>query len=559
MKLYFAAILILLSFIYSNAQTNLLDQNKKDKVDKLFQKWDHPNTPGVAIGIIQNGKMLYSKGYGLANLEHQILNTPHTAFEIASNSKQFTAACIVLLSQQGKLDLDQSLSSIFPDFPAYAKTINIKNLLYHTSGLRDYAQITYLSGTRPNDYYDDNDVLKWIKGQQKLNYPSGEKYLYTNSGYWLLGQIVQKVSGMSLAKFAQKEIFEPLNMSNTHFFDDNSMVIKHRASGYIPSRSGTFFNLLSTRENVGDGGGYTTVEDMKKWDDEFYEQKVLNASFWKLMTTRGVLNNGETITYASGLELKEYKGLKTIDHGGRAPGYWSNILRFPEQKLTVIVFTNREDANATPLGYRIADLFLKNKFVYQVKKNETKRNIRFIKLTNKTLRRYEASYWNAEDKKSRKVFFKNDTLMFVRGPGSIHPLVPISKNEFKVLGTPPFIKAFVTFRKTNLNFQLKTAINGEISAPFRIYTPKEYTTKDLESFLGRYYSDEIDAYYEFKMEGDKIILLINGRKTVQLRQIRDELFTSPMCDFQFKKSDQKMDEVRVSTSRVKNLLFKKVK
>ncbi len=559
MRFFNTILLFLFVTFYASAQLHHLNKNKIEAIDKLFHKWDNPNTPGAAIGIIQNGKMLYSKGYGMATLEHNVPNTSHTAFSIASNSKQFTAACIVLLSQQGKLDLNQSLYSIYPDFPEYAKTISIKNLLNHTSGMRDYAQITYLSGARPNDYFNDDDIMKWVKGQKELNFPTGEKYLYCNSGYWLLGQIVKKISGMGLNDFARKELFEPLRMNNTYFFDDNSMLIKHRASGYIPSRSGTFFNLLSTRENVGDGGGYTTVEDMKKWDDEFYEQKVLNASFWKLMTTRGVLNNGETITYASGLELKEYKGLKTIDHGGRAPGYWSNILRFPEQKLTVIVFTNREDANATPLGYRIADLFLKNKFVYQVKKNETKRNIRFIKLTNKTLRRYEASYWNAEDKKSRKVFFKNDTLMFVRGPGSIHPLVPISKNEFKVLGTPPFIKAFVTFRKTNLNFQLKTAINGEISAPFRIYTPKEYTTKDLESFLGRYYSDEIDAYYEFKMEGDKIILLINGRKTVQLRQIRDELFTSPMCDFQFKKSDQKMDEVRVSTSRVKNLLFKKVK
>jgi len=559
MKLYFAAILILLSFIYSNAQTNLLDQNKKDKVDKLFQKWDHPNTPGVAIGIIQNGKMLYSKGYGLANLEHQILNTPHTAFEIASNSKQFTAACIVLLSQQGKLDLDQSLSSIFPDFPAYAKTINIKNLLYHTSGLRDYAQITYLSGTRPNDYYDDNDVLKWIKGQQKLNYPSGEKYLYTNSGYWLLGQIVQKVSGMSLAKFAQKEIFEPLNMSNTHFFDDNSMIIKDRAATYSASRSGAFFNLLSTEEVVGDGGVYTTVEDIKKWDDEFYDQKVLNASFWKLMTTQGVLNNGKTIVYAGALEIKEYKGLKTIDHGGRGAGSWSDIIRFPEQKFTVVVLTNRSDAVATPLGYQIADIFLKDKLVEEVKESRPKRKIKFIKLSNKTLKKFEASYWNSEDKDSRKVFLKNDTLMYQRSPRSVHPLVPIGNNEFKVLDTPPFIKAFVTFKKTDKNFQLYITINGDESTPFKVYTPVVYTNKDLQSFLGKYYSEEIDAYYEFKMEQDKIRLFINGRKTVILRHIKDELFTSAMCDFQFKKSNHKIDEFTVSTPRVKNLSFKRVK
>jgi hypothetical protein len=337
------------------------------------------------------------------------------------------------------------------------------------------------------------------------------------------------------------------------------MIIKHRASGYLPSRSGTFFNLLSTQENVGDGGMYTTVEDIKKWDDEFYNQKVLNASSWKLMTTQGVLNNGETLKYASGLEIKKYKGLKTIDHGGREPGFWSNIIRFPKQQFSVIVFTNREDANATPLGYRIADIFLKDKLIEPLKKIETKKELKFIKLANRTLKKYEASYWNIEDKKSRKVFLKNDTLMYQRSPNSIHVLVPIAKDEFKVLGTPPFFKVFVAFEKTDKNYQLRTTINGEKSTPFKTYTPKVYTTKDLESFLGKYYSDEIDTYYEFKMEGDKIRLFINGRKTVQLRQVRDGYFSSPMCEFQFKKVNRKIDELTISTSRVKNLRFKRVK
>ncbi len=559
MKHFTSALAFFLISICAFAQTNYIDKNIIEAVDNLFKKWDHPDSPGAVVGVIQNGKMLYSKGYGAANLEHNIPNTSKTAFGIASNSKQFTAACIVLLSQQGKLDLNQSLYSLYPDFPEYAKSISITNLLHHTSGMRDYPQIAYLSGLRPNDYFNDDDIMTWVKGQKELNFPTGEEYSYCNSGYWLLGQIVKKVSGLSLGNFAKKELFEPLGMSNTQFFDDNSMIIKEKASGYRPSRSGAFFALLSTQENVGDGGIYTTVEDIKKWDDEFYNQKILNASSWKIMTTQGVLNNGETLTYANGLEIKKHKGLKTIDHGGREPGFWSNIIRFPEQQFTVIVFTNREDANATPLAYRIADIFLKDKLVDEVKRKENKRNIKTIKLSNKTLKKFEATYWNAEKKSSRKIFLKNDTLMFVRGPGSIHPLVPIAKNEFKVLGTPPFIKAFVTFVKTGRNYQLKTTINGAKSTPFEVYTPKVYTAKDFESFLGRYYSDEIDASYEFKMERGKIRLYINGRKTVLLRQIRDELFTSPMCDFQFKKSNQKIDGVMISTSRVKNLRFKRVK
>jgi len=549
--------LIILISLYSCAQTNQLD--KIEAVDNLFKKWNNSSSPGVAIGIIQDGELLYSKGYGLANLEHNIPNSPQIAFNIGSNTKQFTAACIVLLSQQGKLDLNQSLSSIYPDFPEYAKNITIKNLLYHTSGLRDYAQITYLSGLRPDDYYNDDDILKWIKSQKELNYPTGEQYLYCNSGYWLLGQIVKKMSGMSLANFAKKEIFEPLGMTNTHFLDNNTMVIKQRASGYSPSRSGDFRNISSTLEHTGDRGIYTTVEDMKKWDDEFYNRKILKDNFWELMTTQGVLNDEETIDYAFGLEMKKHKGLKTIDHGGRVPGFWSNIIRFPEQRFSVIVFTNTSGANATPLGYQIADIFLKEKFKAPTEDNKPEREIKFIKLSNEILEKYEASYWNNDEKFSRKVFLKNDTLMFQRGPRSIHPLAPIASNEFKVLDTPPFIKAFVKFEKTDNNYLLNITTNDVKGNPMEVYTPVVYSTNDLQSFLGKYYSEEINTYYEFKMEEERIRLYLNGRKTVLLRHVRDELFTSPMCDFQFVKSGQNIQGVKISTPRVKNLSFVRVK
>jgi CubicO group peptidase (beta-lactamase class C family) len=557
MKLFKTTLLIFLVSIYSYAQSNHLDNDKIEAVDNLFEKWDNPDSPGGAIGIIQNGEMLYSKGYGAANLEYNVPNTSQTAFSIASTSKQFTAACIVLLSQQGKLDLNQSLYSIYPDFPEYAKTISIKNLLHHTSGLRDYPQLAYLSGLRPNDYYDD-DIMKWVISQKELNFPAGEEYLYCNSGYWLLGQIVQKVSGLSLAEFAQQEMFEPLGMSNTHFHDDSARIINNRATGYGLNRSGAYVNFISTQENVGAGGMYTTVEDIKKWDDEFYNQNIFTDSFWKLMTTQGVLNNGEMLEYASGLEIKEYNGLKTIDHGGRLPGYWSDIIRFPEQKFTVVVFTNRSDAVATPLGYQIADIFLKDKFIVKVKKTEPKRDVKFITLSNKTLEKYIASYWNEEEKESRKVFLKNDTLMFQHGPRNINPLVPIAKNEFKVLGTPPFFEVYVTFEKIEKNYQFKITVNGDKGAPYIVYAPVVYRTKDLQSFLGKYYSKEVDAYYEFKMEGDNIRLYINGRETVQLRHVRDELFTSPMCDFQFKKTNDKIDEFTVETPRVKGLRFMRV-
>ncbi|WP_347921887.1 serine hydrolase domain-containing protein [Pontimicrobium sp. SW4] len=553
MKTNLSFLIILISF-YSCAQTNHLDKIKA--VDNLFEKWNNSSSPGAAIGIIQDGEFLYSKGYGLANLEHNIPNSPLTAFSIASNSKQFTAASIVLLSQRGKLDLNQSLSSFYPEFPEYAKTITIKNLLYHTSGLRDYAQITYLSGLRPDDYYNDDDILKWIKNQKQLNFSPGEKHLYCNSGYWLLGRIVEKASGMSLADFAQKEIFEPLGMTNTHFLDNNTMIIKQRASGYSPSRSGDFRNILSTLEHTGDRGIYTTVEDIKKWDDEFYNRKILKDNFWELMTTQGLLNNGDLIDFAFGLQIKKYRGLKTMDHGGRAPGFWSNIIRFPEQKFSVIVFTNTADANATPLGYQIADIFLGDMYK-EPKSVKSKREITIKKLPKETLNKYVGSYWNTKDSYSRKITLKNDTLRYERSPRSMNSLVSISKNEFKMLNTPPGAKVFVRFQQENKMVFIENGIEVGV---FKTYTPATYNLEELQLFSGNYYSEEINAYYEFKVIKDRIILYINKRETVPLRPIMEGLFSSPMGIFEFKRNgENKVEAFNISTPRVKGLTFTKVK
>lgn len=546
-------IFLLLTFIttYSYSQSNYLKEI--EKVNTLFTRWNHSKSPGAAVGIIKEGKLLYAKGYGLANLEHEIPNTIKTSFNIASNSKQFTAASIVLLSQRKKLDLNQTLSSFYPNFPDYAKEITIKNLLYHTSGLRDFSQITYLSGLRPDDYYNDEDILKWLTSQKKLNFKPGEKHLYCNSGYWLLGQIVKKVSKMSLGEFAKKELFNPLNMSNTQFLNNNTMVIKHRASGYSQNRSGEFRNIITTLEHTGNGGIYTTVEDLKKWDDEFYNRKILNDEFWKLMTTNGVLNNGTKIDYAGALFVKKYKGLQIIDHGGRAPGFKSNIVRFPEQKFTVIVCTNVSNANAIPLSYQIADIFLNEDFIVPKKKTVSRKKRKYIKVATKKMKNFEGSYWNSKDNYSRKIILKNDTLRYARSRRNSNILLPINKNEFIMLNTPPGLEILVKFKS---NGSMLFVENGKEVANFNSYQPVKYTSNDLQLFFGEYYSDEIDTNYSFKMYRNTMFLFINGKQTVPLRPIMDNLFSSPLGLFKFERNDKnEIVGFNVSTPRVKELHF----
>ena len=174
-------------------------------IDKIFTEWDKEGIPGCALGIMKDGQLIYTKGYGLANLEYTIHNSANSVFRIASTSKQFTAACIVLLAEKGKLSLDNNLNQFFPEFPDYAKKIKIRHLLNHTSGIRDYLTISALKNLDENDYYKDKDVMKWLINQRELNFNPGDEFLYSNSGYWLLGQIVNKVAGMNMADFAKKK------------------------------------------------------------------------------------------------------------------------------------------------------------------------------------------------------------------------------------------------------------------------------------------------------------------------------------------------------------------
>ncbi|WP_445666600.1 serine hydrolase domain-containing protein [Fodinibius sp. AD559] len=326
---------LILSFV---ALCTVVQAQNETKVDSLFAKWDKPDTPGAAVAIIKDGEFVLQKGYGMANLDYNIPITDQSVFRIASVSKQFTAACIILLKEKGKLNLDDSLNSFFPDFPDYAKKITVRHLLHHTSGIRDYLTLASLSGYTASDYYTNNEVMRWLKNQKEPNFKPGSEHLYSNTGYWLLGQIVKEVSSQPMADFAKSELFKPLGMNNTHFHDNHKRVVKNRATGYQPKNDSTFLINTTTLDMIGDGGIFTTINDMKKWSDSFHDSDYLQQSFWDAMTEKGKLNNGESINYAAGLSIRSYKGVETISHGGAFVGYRAYYIRFPEQHFSIVFF-----------------------------------------------------------------------------------------------------------------------------------------------------------------------------------------------------------------------------
>ena len=266
-------------------------------VDQLFAQWAGPDSPGASIAIIQNGKIVYSQGYGSANLEYGVPNTPATVFDLASVSKQFTAFAIYLLAQDGKLSLDDDVRKHLPKLHDFGKVITIRQLLHHTSGVRDQSNLLLLAGWRLEDVITDEDVARLLFQQTELNFAPGDRFLYSNSGYTLLAMVVKQVSGKTLPEFAKERIFDPLGMAHTHFQDDYGIVVKDRAYSYARQPDGQYQYVALSTSSL-----FSTIGDLARWDENFYTGEVGGPALLAQMQEKGKLNNGKEIEYASGLK-----------------------------------------------------------------------------------------------------------------------------------------------------------------------------------------------------------------------------------------------------------------
>ena len=336
------------------------------QVDELFAEWDGEISPGAVVGIFMDGRIIYSKGYGVANLDYGIPITPQSVLRIGSISKQFVAMCIVILAEQGKLSFDDDIRAYLPEMPDYGKQITIRHLLHHTSGIREYLTLVDLIGKPEGSVfgYTTPELVDLLSRQQNLNFAPGDRFSYTNSGYFLLAEIVTRVSGLKASFFAQENIFKPLGMTHTRFYDDPNAIIQDQALGYSPRRDGGYRLDILRSEVIGDLGVITTIEDFLHWDNNFYENK-LGAGTSELiatMFTRGRTDAGEELSYALGVEFGSYRGLNTMGHGGSAVGYVAEFLQFPEQKLSVVILSNLSSFSPGRLARQVANLYLAGQF-----------------------------------------------------------------------------------------------------------------------------------------------------------------------------------------------------
>src|SRR5580765_1166137 len=310
-----AAAVILGFAIQAVAVISTNAQEKQGKaVDEIFADLAKEGSPGCALAVARAGKIIYEKGYGLANIEQNVDITPQSIFDIGSTSKQFTAASILLLEQQGKLSVNDDIHKYIPELPDYGHKITLLNLLNHTSGLRDYLALFELAGVNIDSVTTDEDALGVIIRQKNLNFEPGSEWLYSNTGFFLLSVVVKRVSGQSLPEFAATNIFKPLGMSETLYRDRHSSLVPGRALAYDPQEHGDGFTIdVSYFEQTGDGAVHTSVGDLLKWDENFYTAKVGGTNFLRELQERGKLNDGKVLEYAKGLFVHDYRGLRTVE------------------------------------------------------------------------------------------------------------------------------------------------------------------------------------------------------------------------------------------------------
>jgi len=324
----------------------------------MFIAWDRPTTPGVAVAVVKDGATVYERGFGSANLEYGVPITSSTVFDIASVSKQFAGLAVAMLAGQGKLSLDADIREYLPEMPDFGSTVTVRHLVHHTSGIRDWASALPIAGWRFEDVISFDDILEMARHQRDLNYEPGAEYSYTNTGYNLLAEIVTRVTGQRFADWTQANIFEPLGMTNTRFYDDHDRIVANRAYSYALDSELGFRNVTNTLTALGSSSLYTTTEDLVKWVLNFENGRVGGREAIDLMYRRGVLNGGDTISYAFGQQIGEYRGLTTVSHGGGWAGFRTHLVRFPEERFAVIVLSNLSSFNPSGMAYRIADIYL---------------------------------------------------------------------------------------------------------------------------------------------------------------------------------------------------------
>lgn len=504
-----ALVSAVLSAGVASASSDELSVAQRQQIDAVFEQYSA--RPGCALGVMRNGHAVHSKGYGLADVERGVAITPATVFDIGSTSKQFAAASIILLELDGKLSLSDDVRKYIPELPDYGKPITIDNLLRHTSGLRDYTALMPLAGFEVEGVTTDEQALAVIARQRQLNFPTGSRFEYSNSGFFLLSVIVERVSGKPLGEFARERIFQPLGMKTARFRDKHAEVIANRALGYTvdaeaPEGAPGFKNAMSNWEQTGDGALHLSIDDMFKWDENFYQPRVGGSALIEKLTQRGTLDDGEKISYARGLFIGEYRGVPRVHHAGNWIGYNAMLARFPQQHTSVAVLCNFDGAEASELSGKVADIVLAD-----VLKPTSVAKAAANKAAAKPVahERLLGSYFAANTETILNVVEQEGALILQIGAMPL-PLAATGPTSFEVHGFP--VKADFSLKGKEPAHEVQLRIGSDDLMTGARFVAAAPDALELQGYTGTFYSPELDVTWPLVIDQGKLAIRDEHRK-----------------------------------------------
>jgi len=537
--LVFAIALAIAPIGLSGQHAAVVGPTVASKVDGVFAKW-HASTPGCAVGVAANGKPVLAKGYGMADLEHDVSITPETIFEAGSVSKQFTAASVQLLAREGKLSLDDRVRKYIPELPEYETPLTVRHMLNHTSGLRDWGSVAGIAGwPRTTRVHTHAHVLEIVSRQHALNFPPGTRWSYSNTGFNLAAIIVERLSGLSFQEFTRTRLFQPFGMHHTSWRDDYTRIVKGRAMAYDAKDDG--FHTLMPFENVyGNGGLLTTVGDLMKWNERFDAPAEGDAAMIAEQQVPGTFNDGRPHGYALGLFVGRYKGVREVYHSGSTAGYSAFLTRFPDQHVSVAVLCNASGAPATQYAHSVADLYLSERLkpasVATASAPTSAQLDAVAGLYRSRVTGVPLTITHEKDglRAGRRTLVAQSPVRFVTAENDVWELDAQGVRFTDVFGT---IEEY-----------------GRVAA-------SKPTTAELQAYAGSYASDEAETVLTVVVEGEKLALKRRPDTTLALTPVYADAFSTPGLGTILFRRDANGRPIAFSVSqeRVWDLRFKKVR
>lgn len=511
-----------------------------NRIDALFASY-HNATPGVSIAISRNGNLLYRKAFGLANLEHEIPNTPETIFENGSVSKQFTAAAILLLVKEGKLSLQDDVRKYVPELPVYDRPITIQHLLNHTSGLKDWGVVFGVTGwPRTTRVYTQELSFDVVFRQKTLNFTPGSEYSYSNSNYVMLVLIIERISGKPFAEFTAAHLFEPLGMNHTKWRSDFREVIANRAIAYSKEK-GTYVQNMPFENVHGPGGLLTTTADLLRWNQLLETHELFGSEIAQLRVKKGILNDGNEISYAAGLTNGMVNGYPEISHSGATAGYRAWLAYYPTMKLSVVLLSNDASFNPTRTGRDIAEIFLGEEPTVQPK------TLEFISLSESEAKAWEGFYRNtkvSEPRNALAIEYRDGTLMVNRSPAKALHKDTLYYNGIKLARTVNAVQVF----------------EQDAITKFNRAAPPVADAKSIQHFVGVYHSDDADVTFRIELKDGMLNVFRKPGDAYVLKPIFQDGFQSDGNDvYEFRRDKKgKITGFDVSLPRANRIPFKRI-